>query len=393
MAPKEIGVSSELKLTRLLNHGLQNRIWSTIQSLVRGKLSRFSYTTVSILVCKVLAVLYLYFRFGGPGRFYTTTILLYAATGPSPSYLSVGWDSLWYMDIAKVGYTRLASYAFFPFYPLVIRLFYSISNDIALSAVIPSFICGIAAVPLFQRLAEEYMDRRSAIACTLVAFFFPVIFVFTSLAYGESIFVLLSLLYWLQYRKQRITRASIILALATITRPFGGILGIPLAIDLLRQRRFRDLLNFAIPSSALFSWLYYGFYSTGNWLAFRVAETSTIWTQVDWIRGTLLPFFAGKNVPFEATNFFMVTIVGLLVVSTFHLDWRLGTLAAATYLSVLLFSGPPELSYLRYFSFIFPIWLITGRGLPLKIVIPYCFFMMAGSLMMWHAFAFGGWVG
>jgi hypothetical protein len=201
------------------------------------------------------------------------------------------------------------------------------------------------------------------------------------------------LLYWLQYRKQRITRASIILALATVTRPFGGLLGLPLAIDLVRQRRFRGLLNFVIPSAALFSWLYYGFYSTGNWLAFRLAETSTIWTQIDWIKGTVLPFFAGKNVPFEATNFFMVTIVGFIVVMTFQIDWRLGVLAATTYLSIILFSGPPELSYLRYFSFIFPIWLIAGRGLPLKIVIPYCFFMMAGSLMMWYAFAFGGWVG
>jgi hypothetical protein len=128
-------------------------------------------------------------------------------------------------------------------------------------------------------------------------------------------------------------------------------------------------------------------------LAFRAAETSTIWTQVDWIRGTLLPFFAGQNVPFEATNFFMVVFAAFLVLLTFQVDWRLGVLSAATYLSIILFSGPPELSYLRYFSFIFPIWLIAGRVQSWKIVIPYCLFMMASSLMMWHAFAFGGWVG
>ena len=382
-----------LKFPSLSHHDLQKRVSSTIESLKRGKFNRFVYTTASIIACKIAAVLYLFFRFGGPDRFYTTTILLYASTRPELSYLSVGWDSLWYMNIAEFGYTRLASFAFFPFYPLIIRFFYLMSNDIALSAVIPSFIFGIASVPLFQRVAEEYMDKQSAIACTLIAFFFPVVFVFTSLAYGESIFLFLSLLFWLQYRKQRITRANIILALATITRPFGGLLGLPLAIDLLRQRRFRDLLNFVIPSAALFAWLYYGFRATGNWLAFRLSETSTIWTQIDWIRGTMLPFFAGRNVPFEATDFFMITIVGFIVVLTFQVDWRLGVLSAASYLSIILFSGPPELSYLRYFSFIFPIWLIAGRGLSLKIVVPYCIFMMAGSLMMWYAFAFGGWVG
>ncbi len=382
-----------MKFASLPAPDLQKRVFSIIENMKQGKFNRFGYTTASIVACKIVAVLYLYFRFGGPDRFYTTTILLYAATGPEPSYLSVGWDSLWYMNIAQFGYTRLASFAFFPFYPMIIRFFYLITNDIALSAVIPSFICGVASIPLFQRVAEEYMDRQSAIACTLIAFFFPVIFVFTSLAYGESIFLLLSLLYWLQYRKQRITRANIILALATVTRPFGGLLGLPLAIDLLRQRRFRDLRNFAIPSISLFSWLFFGFYSTGNWLAFRLAETSTIWTQIDWIKGTVLPFFAGQNVPFAATNFFMVTIVGFIVVLTFQVDWRLGVLAVATYLSIILFSGPPELSYLRYFSFIFPIWLIAGKALPLKIVVPYCAFMMAGSLMMWYAFAFGGWIG
>jgi hypothetical protein len=386
-------MSGRLKDAGSHNHDLQKGVSSVIENLKRGKFNRFGYTTASILTGKIVAVLYLFFRFGGPDRFYTTTILLYAATSPEISYLSVGWDSPWYMSIAQFGYTRLASFAYFPFYPLIIRFFYLISNDIALSAVIPSFICGIASIPLFQRVAEEYMDRRSAIACTLVAFFFPVIFVFTSLAYAESIFLLLSLLYWLQYRKQRITRANIILALATVTRPFGALLGIPLAIDLIRQRRFRDLLNFAIPSAALFSWLYYGFYSTGNWLAFRVAETSTIWTQLDWIRGTVLPFFAGQNVPFEATIFFMIAIVGFIAVLPFQVDWRLGVFSVATYLSIILFSGPPEFSYLRYFSFIFPMWLIAGKGLPFKIVVPYCVFMMAGSLMMWYAFASGGWVG
>ena len=296
------------------------------------------------------------------------------------------------MQIARYGYQRLYSFAFFPGYPAIIRLFYLITNDIYLSAAVPAFVFGIAFVPLFQAVAEKYMDNESALKCTLVAAFFPVVFVFTSVAYSESIFLCLSLLFWLEYVNLRIGRASLVLAAASLTRPLGILLSVPLIIDLVRRKQLRPLGYLSIPYLTVLAWLAYGFYSTGFLLAFRQSEV-TFWTQIGWFSGSILPFLTGGDFSFLALSAFVVFVFGFLVYLTFQEDWRLGILSLAMYVSVIVFAGPPDLSYLRYFSFIFPIWILAGRVRSWSLLIAYCVFMSLNSMLFFYAFASGLWIG
>lgn len=310
----------------------------------------------------------------------------------NPFYLFIDWDSFHYMQIAQSGYADLQSFAFFPGYPAIIRLFYLITSDIALSAAIPAFLFGIAFVPVFQTVAERYMDRGSAMKCSLIAAFFPTIFVFTSVAYSESLFIFLSLLFWHQYLNHRIGRASVILAAASLTRPFGVLLSIPLIIDLIRGRRLGSLAYLLVPFFSVLAWLFYGFISTGYWFAFRVAQVN-FWGETDSFTAWVVSFLGGGSFNFVALASFVVAVFGYLVYLTFQHDWRLGTLSIATYASVILFTGPPQISYLRYFSFIFPIWLLAGKVRSWSLLIIYCVVMSLTSMMTWYTFATGGWIG
>src|SRR5208337_4370629 len=111
---------------------------------------------------------------------------------------------------------------------------------------------------------------------------------------------------------------------------------------------------------SVLAWLFYGFYSTGYWFAFRVAEV-TFWTETYSFAAWVISFLGGGSFYFEALSSFAVAVFGYLVYLTFQEDWRLGTLSLATYASVLFLTGPPQLSYLRYFSFIFPVWILAGK--------------------------------
>lgn len=347
----------------------------------------------SVLAWKLAVVLYLIARLGGFRNFATPQMRAEGIGIGDPLYLFVQWDGKHYMQIAQFGYQSLQSFAFFPGYPAIIRVFYLLTNDIYLSAALPAFLFGIAFVPVLQAVAERYMDRGSALKCSLVAAFFPVVFVFTSIAYSESLFLFLSLVFWLEYVKLRIGRASLVLAAAILTRPLGVLLSIPLIIEMIRRKQLRPLAYLFIPFFSVLAWLYYGFYSTGFWLAFRQAEV-TSWSQTDWFRGWIIPLLTGGDFHFYALSAFVVVLFGYLVYLTFQEDWRLGILSLTMYASVMLFSGPPEMSYLRYFSFIFPIWILAGKVRSWSLLITYCVFMSLNSMMILYAFAVGvDWIG
>jgi len=142
----------------------------------------------------------------------------------------------------------------------------------------------------------------------------------------------------------------------------------------------------------MLSWLYYGFYITGEWLAFRQAEIS-FWRQADWVRSSVLPFLAGQRFVLHPVSLFMIVIVGFLVYLTFQEDWRLGLLSLLMYGAIIIFTGPPENSYLRYFSFIFPIWLLAGKVRSWSLLLAYCVLMSITSTMMLYSFAGGAFIG
>ena len=169
------------------------------------------------------------------------------------------WDGWWYLGIERSGYHaaplvgQYHDYAFFPLYPALIRLL-SIATPAfdGLVAVLLSNVCFLIALWLLYALTREVLDDDRAVrACVLLAIF-PFSWVF-SMAYGESLFLALSLASLLAAERGHAGRAAVLASLAGLVRLPGVLLGLPLALILWRRvadrRRLAWLL--VVPVGAL----------------------------------------------------------------------------------------------------------------------------------------------
>ena len=171
------------------------------------------------------------------------------------------WDSGWFLDIARHGYTDPShSTAFFPAYPLLVRgvgwLF--LGHDL-LAGVIVSLAASAVAFVLIWKLGEELLDAGSANRTVLYLALFPTtLFLFA--VYSESLYLLLSVGAFLAAVRGRWTWAGVATGFAALTRVSGVMLLPALAVLAWRaaDRRGAFLrLGLAVPIMALWP-LYLG---------------------------------------------------------------------------------------------------------------------------------------
>ncbi len=118
---------------------------------------------------------------------------------PNSPFLSfwAKWDSQWYFQIARDGYLyqplRQSNVAFFPVYPLSMRLLARfVGDNLILSGFLVSNLAFFLALVFLYRLAElEFGDRSTARRTVFYLAFFPTAFFFSSV-YTESVYLLLT---------------------------------------------------------------------------------------------------------------------------------------------------------------------------------------------------------
>jgi hypothetical protein len=199
----------------------------------------------------------------------------------------VAWDGQWYLRIAANGYHAAPlqpfgpvghhDFAFFPGWPLLVRLV-SLGGLLPQSgtAVVLSNVLFVVAAAAIYRLFLERFDQRVAIGGLLLVAFNPAAYVF-SMAYSESLFVLIVALFFL-----RDTRwpAPILAGLAMFTRVAGLAIGASQAVMLVstRDSRLIRLLSCLAVGIVFASWWIFIWQLTGNfggWL-----EGSAHWSNV-----------------------------------------------------------------------------------------------------------------
>ncbi len=158
-----------------------------------------------------------------------------------PGFLSywAHWDGAWYSEIATEGYGERApaSTAFFPLYPMLLRVGTAIGGGPALWGVLISLSFTLLALFFLYRIAEELYDTRAARAATLALAFFPTAF-FLNAVYTEAPFLALtSGTFWAAYVRRDLLLAGLLGALAAATRNLGVLLLIPLLLEWARNRR------------------------------------------------------------------------------------------------------------------------------------------------------------
>jgi Mannosyltransferase (PIG-V) len=298
-------------------------------------------------------------------------------------------DSEHYLGIAAHGYSvhHAAETAFFPLYPVLIRLVGFLVGSDVLAGVVISTACLLTALILLHRLTELELGRRAANATVLLVAFAPLSFFFSAV-YTESLFLMLSVAALLAARQNHPRRAAVLAGLAALTRPTGFLLAIPLAIAVLRRNRRVDrrLVSALIPIAVFAGYLVALALAGFPWLAPFHAEAAwqrqavgpLIGAAAAAVRAVLgaVAIVSGRDPVYHPTNLGplsqsaeSILLLGILVLVCVLLRrcWRSLPLEYSVYatLTVLMClsslpAGQPLISFDRYALTIFPLWMAAG---------------------------------
>lgn len=217
--------------------------WRTL--LVMLIASRLALEVVGLLAVGVLP---------GPASLPSRNLAYHA---PVAAALDVwaAWDSEWYLLIADRGYDVRAYMAergspydaegtagFLPLYPLLVRLLQPLLGPVGAGVLVSALALLGAAALLFRLVADEAgggeLGRRAGIAAVAALLLHPMS-LFLTAVYAESLFLVLTLAAFVAARRDRFLVAAAAAAGAALTRPFGVLLALPLAIEWWRARRQR----------------------------------------------------------------------------------------------------------------------------------------------------------
>lgn len=181
----------------------------------------------------------------------------YGATGDALVSPLGRWDSVWFMAIAGDGYGGDARAAFFPLYPLIVRVAGAPlpfgSESVLIGGAVASTALLFVALVLLHRLVALDHDRAVARNAVLVTALFPMSFFFSAV-YSESLFLALSIGAVYAARRERWAWAGALGLLAATTRSAGVLLLVPLAMIYLWDTR-RPSLSTVRPLRADALWL------------------------------------------------------------------------------------------------------------------------------------------
>jgi hypothetical protein len=172
------------------------------------------------------------------GRLVTLAwILGVGAHRTMPMSQTIGyWDGSWYIQAAKGGWPSVVpnlppetagqdTTAFFPGYPLLIRLLHLTGLDWPVSALLVTLLAGAVASVLIAVLIESFSTQRVALLTVALWSLQPESFVL-SVAYSEALFTALAAGILLALGRQRWLLAGVLAACASGTRSVAAALAI-----------------------------------------------------------------------------------------------------------------------------------------------------------------------
>jgi len=151
------------------------------------------------------------------------------------------WDGWWYSDIARRGYVafdphRQSPVAFFPAYPLLMRIVGKVVGDPLIAGVMLSISLGLGDAVLFFQWCRDKLGSDKARLCLVVLLVYPFSFYLMGAVYADGLFLLASLGAFLALEADRPVLSGLAAAVATASRPVGAALVVGLWVLALERR-------------------------------------------------------------------------------------------------------------------------------------------------------------
>jgi Gpi18-like mannosyltransferase len=193
------------------------------------------------------------------------------------------WDAENYVRIARFGYQTPYDVAFFPLFPLLIRVIALLlgGRGYLTIGILLSNGALLGAMILLYQLAVESGGEQVARRTLLYLCIFPTAFFFFA-AYNESLFLLLTIAVFLAVRRQRWWLAGLCGLLAAMTRSAGVLLVLPYLYELwiaregilaTRRRTLAALLPIVLIPVGTLLYCAYCWKISGNPIAFAAVQS------------------------------------------------------------------------------------------------------------------------
>lgn len=338
--------------------------WSTARRSVADFLyeSRLLFATFVVSRLLIFAVILL-----------SRMILVRADSWHPGGLLSVlgQWDAdLWYMEVARNGYTFNthwpSSVPFFPMFPILMRLVSFIFHDMRIAGFIVPHVCLlIAGLCLHALVRADYADPRVSRVAVTFLMFNPAAF-FLSHAYSESTFLMFAISSLLCAIKGRWLPACLLALCLSASRNVGVLMGLPLFIEYLRQhwnQPYRGLfrpriLLLGLAPLGLFGYMLFQYLKFNDPIAF--VHASVVWGR-EFVSPKTTWATLGRYTPFLKVLFLTSMATAMLLWATgLWLRIRASYLVFAGLLTIMYWCANAMEAWPRYLSVEFPLYIVLG---------------------------------
>lgn len=210
------------------------------------------------------------------------------------------WDAEWYRTIAREGYVYFpgvqSSVAFWPTYPIVIRLLSWAFPTIYITGTVITVVSGAVVMVLLRKWAKLFVSPAAAFTAVMLLCVFPYSWYLYGVVYSDALFVATAIGAFYLVERDHYVWAGLVGILATAGRPAGLVVALALVLRVIERR---NLANGAVGIRQLFnprslsrtdapiflSWLGVGSWCVFLWvkfgdpLLFVTIEASEGWDQ------------------------------------------------------------------------------------------------------------------
>lgn len=269
------------------------------------------------------------------------------------------WDSGWYVHIAQTGYMDAGTIAFFPLYPLLMRLLGALTGSPYIAGVIISNVClMIACIFLYRLVMLDSGNMDTSLNSVKYLVLYPTAFVLSGV-FTESLYLALILVAFYYAKKDKWYVAGLAGFFLAMTRSIGVFVFLPMAYEYFKPKGFNlkkikpDAVYLLLIPIGLLVFMGYNFYLMGDPLAFLHSEGN--WGK--YVGNPLYNLYEGLIA--MKINAFIPLIV-LAMITIFYKEigfsyWLVGVYSILIPLSAT-FGGMH-----RYSLVVFPLYIILAK--------------------------------